>query len=47
MHNIYAFLMILFGLLDLTLLFVFQICYVNCETENWTWKKFIFLKKFD
>ena len=34
-HNIYALFMILFGLFDLILLFVCQICHVNCETENW------------
>ena len=34
-HNIFAFLMILFGLFDLKLLFVWEICNVNCETENW------------
>ena len=34
-HNIYAFFMILLGLFDLILLFVSQICHVNCETENW------------
>ena len=34
-HNIFAFFMILFGLLDLILLFVCQICHVNCETVNW------------
>ena len=34
-HNIYAFFMILFGLFDSILLFVCQICHVNCETENW------------
>ena len=33
-HNIYALFMILFGLFDLRLLFVSQICHVNCETEN-------------
>ena len=33
-HNIYTFFMILFGLFDLILLFVCQICHVNCETEN-------------
>ena len=33
-HNIYALFMILFGLFDLILLFVCQICHVNCETEN-------------
>ena len=43
-HNIYAFFMILYGLFDLILLFVFQICHVNCETENWKYKKFIFKK---
>ena len=31
-HNIYALSMILF---DLKLLFVCQICQLNCETENW------------
>ena len=34
-HNIYALFMILFGLFDLILLLVCQICHVNCETENW------------
>ena len=34
-HNIYDFVMILFGLFDLILLFVSQIGHVNCETENW------------
>ena len=34
-HNIYAFFMIIFGLFDLILLFVCQICLVNCEPENW------------
>ena len=34
-HNIYGLFMILFGLFDLILLFVNQICHVNCETENW------------
>ena len=29
------FFMILFGLFDLLLLYVCQICHVNCETENW------------
>ena len=24
-------------------IFVCQICHVNCETENWNWKKFIYL----
>ena len=43
-HNIYAFFMILFGLFYLILLFVCQICHVNCETENWKLKKFIFQK---
>ena len=33
-HNIYDFFMILFGLFDLILLSVCQICHVNCETEN-------------
>ena len=33
-HNISAFFMNLFGLFDLILLFVCQICHVNCETEN-------------
>ena len=33
-HNIYALFMILFGLFDSILLFVCQICHVNCETEN-------------
>ena len=33
-HTIYAFFIILFGLFDLILLFVCQICHVNCETEN-------------
>ena len=37
-HNIYALFMILFGLI---LLFVCQICHVNCETEN---KRNLFLK---
>ena len=32
-HNIYVFFMILFGLFDLRLFFVCQICHVNCETE--------------
>ena len=36
------FLMILFDLFNLTLLFVCQICHVNCETENWKWKIFLF-----
>ena len=40
-HNIYALFMILFGLFGLILLFVCQICHVNCETENWKYKKFI------
>ena len=31
-HNIYALFMILF---DSILLFVCQICHVNCEAENW------------
>ena len=34
-HNIYALFMILFGLFDLILLFVCQICHVNWERENW------------
>ena len=34
-HNIYALFMVLFGLFDLKLLFVCQICHVNCETEIW------------
>ena len=34
-HNIYALFMILFGLFDLILLFVCQICHVNYVTENW------------
>ena len=34
-HNIYTFFMILFGLFNSILLFVCQICHVNCETENW------------
>ena len=38
-HNIYAFFMIQFGLFDLILLFVCQICHVNYETENWKWTK--------
>ena len=42
-HSIYTFFMILFGLSDLTLLFVCQICHVNFETEN-KWTKFVFLK---
>ena len=33
-HNIYALFMIQFGLFDLILLFVCQICHVNCEAEN-------------
>ena len=33
-HNIYALFVILFGLFDLILLFVCQICHVNCEAEN-------------
>ena len=33
-HNIHAFFIILIGLFDLILLFVCQICHVNCETEN-------------
>ena len=33
-HNIYALFMILFDLFDLILLFVCQICHVNCEAEN-------------
>ena len=43
-HNIYALFMIQFGLFDLILLFVRQICHVNCETENWKEKKIIFKK---
>ena len=39
-HNIYAFFMILFGLFDLILLFVCQICHVNCETEKLNIKEF-------
>ena len=34
-HNIYALFMILFDLFDSILLFVCQICHVNCEAENW------------
>ena len=34
-HNIYTLFKILFGLFDAILLFVCQICHVNCETENW------------
>ena len=34
-HNINALFMILFGLYDSILLFVCQICHMNCETENW------------
>ena len=42
-HNIYAFFMILFGLFDLILLFVCQICHVNCEKiEN---KQNLFFKE--
>ena len=33
-HNIYALFIILFDLFDLILLFVCQICHVNCEAEN-------------
>ena len=33
-HNFYAFFIILFGLFDLLLLYVYQICHVNCEKEN-------------
>ena len=33
-HNIYALFMILHGLFGLILLFVCQICHMNCETEN-------------
>ena len=33
-HSIYTFLIFLFGLLDLILLYVCQICHVNYETEN-------------
>ena len=33
-HNIYALFMILFDLFDSILLFVCQICLVNCEAEN-------------
>ena len=40
-HNIFALFMILFGLFDLILLFVCQICHVYCETENWKLNKFI------
>ena len=34
-HNIYTLFMILFCLFDLILLFVWQICHVNCQKENW------------
>ena len=34
-HNINSLFMILLGLFDLILLFVYQICHVNCETVNW------------
>ena len=34
-QNIYALFMILFGLFDLILLFVCQMCHVNWETEKW------------
>ena len=30
--------MILFGLFDLILSFVCQICHVNCETEKWKYQ---------
>ena len=43
-HNIYTFFIILFGLFDLILLFVYQTCHVNCETENK--KKIIFKKNY-
>ena len=33
-HNIYAFFMILFGLFDLILLFVCQICHMKQKIEN-------------
>ena len=33
-HNIYAFLMILFGLFDLILIFVCQFFHVKCETKD-------------
>ena len=33
-HNIYALFVILFDLFDSILLFVCQICHVNCEAEN-------------
>ena len=33
-HNIYALFIILFDLFDSILLFVCQICHVNCEAEN-------------
>ena len=42
-HNIYALFMILFGLI---LLFVCQICHVNCETEIEN-KRNLFKKKKD
>ena len=41
-HSIYAFFMILFVLFDFILLFVCQICHVNCETEN---KSYLCFKK--
>ena len=44
-HNIYTFFMIVFGLFYSKLLFVFQICHVNCETNRKLKKtKFIFKK---
>ena len=39
-HNIFALFMILFGLFDLILLFVCEICHVNCETEKLKIKEF-------
>ena len=43
-HNIYAFFMMLFGLFDLRVLFVCQICHVNCETiEN---KRYFWIIKY-
>ena len=44
-HSIYAFFMILFVLFDFILLFVCQICHVNCETEKFTINKIYLLKK--
>ena len=43
-HNIYAFFIMLFGLFDLRVLFVCQICHVNCETiEN---KRYFWIIKY-